>query len=83
MTTTAERPRPLSTSPAVARRPTAGRTKRSWRSRQPALGVLAWAVGLLFVLPVLLHGADLASTPRRPRPPTRPVFAPLTLDGYR
>ncbi|MBC3763828.1 carbohydrate ABC transporter permease [Quadrisphaera oryzae] len=49
----------------------------------PAWGIAAWAVGLLFVAPVLFmlltsfHSETDAST----NPPS--VFAPLTLDGYR
>jgi sorbitol/mannitol transport system permease protein len=48
-----------------------------------ALGLLAWLIGLLFVLPVLwmvltsLHSEPDAAT----NPPS--VFAPLTLQGYR
>lgn len=48
----------------------------------PLLGILAWFVGLLFVLPVVwmvltsFHSETDAAT----NPPS--VFAPLTLDGY-
>ncbi|QJY45283.1 carbohydrate ABC transporter permease [Pseudonocardia broussonetiae] len=53
------------------------------RSRSgPLLGILAWFVGILFVLPVVwmvltsFHSETDAAT----NPPS--VFAPLTLDGY-
>jgi len=53
------------------------------KRRGAMLGVLAWAVGLVFVVPVLwmvltsLHSESDAAT----NPPS--VFAPLTLQGYR
>ncbi len=53
------------------------------KRRGVLLGVLAWAVGLVFVVPVLwmvltsLHSESDAAT----NPPS--VFAPLTLQGYR
>jgi sorbitol/mannitol transport system permease protein len=59
------------------------RRSRPEGKSHPAWGVLAWAVGLLFVLPVLfmvltsLHSESDAAT----NPPS--VLAPLTLDGYR
>lgn len=58
------------------------RSRTVARSR-PLLGVLAWVVGLLFVVPVLwmvltsLHSESDAGT----NPPS--LGAPLTLDGYR
>lgn len=47
-----------------------------------ALGVLAWVVGILFVLPVVWMA--LTSFHSEPDAATNPpsVFAPLTLDGY-
>jgi len=62
---------------------TKGAARTGWRKRRPALSILAWAVGVLFVLPVLwmvflsLHAeSDAASNP--------PKFtAPLSLQGYR
>ena len=59
--------------------PTARRAKR----RGAALGLLAWFVGILFVLPVLwmlltsFHSESDAAT----NPPS--LAAPLTLDGYK
>ncbi|MBN9100893.1 MULTISPECIES: carbohydrate ABC transporter permease [unclassified Pseudonocardia] len=59
---------------------TAAHTKR--RRSGIALGVIAWLVGILFVLPVVwmfltsFHSENDAAT----NPPS--VFAPLTLDGY-
>ncbi len=75
-----------STNPVVAstsfksrRRPTPRPEGRS----HPLWGLLAWAVGIVFVTPVLfmvltsLHSETAAAS----NPPS--VFAPLTLDGYR
>ena len=78
-------PTSTSTNPAVAATSfKAGRKKKSVEKKgSPLWGVLAWAVGLLFVLPVLFmvltsfHSETAAAT----NPPS--VFAPLTLDGYR
>ncbi|MFI0776621.1 MULTISPECIES: carbohydrate ABC transporter permease [unclassified Streptomyces] len=68
------------TAPAVtAVPPTARRAKR----RGAALGLLAWSIGILFVLPVLwmlltsFHSESDAAT----NPPS--LAAPLTLDGYK
>jgi len=79
-------PTSTSTNPAVA----ATSTKRPRRQNKgvekkenPLWGVLAWAVGLLFVLPVLwmvltsFHSEVDAAT----NPPS--IAASLTLDGYR
>ncbi len=76
----------LSTDPA----PVGQRVKTPRRRATPVVktgsrlwGLLAWAVGLLFVLPVFFmvltsfHSETDAAT----NPPS--VFAPLTLDGYR
>jgi sorbitol/mannitol transport system permease protein len=74
MTTTVDAPRATPSALAV-RKPT--------RNRSGALlGVLAWFVGIVFVLPVLwmvltsFHSEEAAAT----NPPS--LFAPLTLDGY-
>jgi sorbitol/mannitol transport system permease protein len=73
MTTTVDAPR-------VAAADEASRTRRN-RSGI-FLGLLAWLVGILFVLPVLwmlltsFHSENDAAT----NPPS--LFAPLTLDGY-
>ncbi|MEJ3652335.1 carbohydrate ABC transporter permease [Actinomycetes bacterium KLBMP 9759] len=59
---------------------TASRTRR--KRSGAVLGVVAWIVGILFVLPVVwmvltsFHSENDAAT----NPPS--VFAPLTLDGY-
>lgn len=74
MTTTAERTALTPSEAAVA----PPRRRRSGAF----LGVLAWVVGILFVLPVVwmvltsFHSENDAAT----NPPS--VFAPLTLDGY-
>lgn len=74
MTATVERPALTPSEAAVA----PPRRNRSG----PLLGILAWFVGLLFVLPVVwmvltsFHSETDAAT----NPPS--VFAPLTLDGY-
>jgi sorbitol/mannitol transport system permease protein len=63
----------------VAPKPKAKRTKRS----NVAVGIVAWLVAIIFVLPVLFmvltsfHSEADAST----NPPS--ITAPLTLDGYR
>ena len=55
----------------------------TWARSGPLWGVLAWVVGVLFVVPVLwmvltsLHGESAAAT----NPPS--LGAPLTLNGYR
>jgi sorbitol/mannitol transport system permease protein len=75
-------------SATTARRPAAARTLRRRKSEHQgrggtALGVVAWIVGILFVLPVLwmaltsFHTEQAAST----NPPS--VLAPLTLAGYK
>src|SRR3954451_15243724 len=70
--------------PVPATRTTEGAPRRAPKSRSgPILGLVAWVVGLLFVLPVLwmvltsFHSEPDAAT----NPPS--VFAPLTLQGYR
>ena len=72
------------TTATAPRAETAGRTRPARRrSRAWMLGVLAWAIGLLFVAPVLwmvltsLHTESDAAT----NPPS--VGAKLTLSGYR
>ena len=66
-------------SPAAALPPAARRARR----RSAALGLLAWLVGIVFVLPVLwmvltsLHSENSAAT----NPPS--LGAPLTLGAYR
>ncbi|MEP6463031.1 MAG: carbohydrate ABC transporter permease [Frankiaceae bacterium] len=70
--------------PIPATRTTAGTARRKApRRRGMLLGVLAWCIGILFVLPVLwmvltsLHSEQDAAT----NPPK--LAAPLTLQGYR
>ena len=70
--------------PVPATRTPAGTPKGRRRSRGGiALGVIAWVIGLIFVLPILwmvltsFHSEADAAT----NPPS--LFAPLTLDGYR
>jgi sorbitol/mannitol transport system permease protein len=70
--------------PVPATRTAAGQPRRNRKPRSgPALGLVAWLVGILFILPVLwmvltsLHSEPDAAT----NPPS--VFAPLTLQGYR
>ncbi|MFB9378344.1 carbohydrate ABC transporter permease [Kineococcus gynurae] len=75
------------TNPAIAATSFKGGRAKKRRSVEkksnPAWGIAAWAVGLLFVAPVLFmlltsfHSEVDAAT----NPPS--VFAPLTLDGYR
>jgi sorbitol/mannitol transport system permease protein len=72
------------TGPIPATRTTEGTPRRERRSRSGMLlGLLAWIVGLLFVMPVLwmlltsFHSEEDAAT----NPPS--LAAPLTLDGYR
>src|SRR4051812_41923742 len=70
--------------PVPATRTTQGAPRKKRRERGGAVvGLVAWLVGLLFVLPVLwmvltsFHSEPDAAT----NPPS--VFAPLTLQGYR
>src|SRR3954463_6187273 len=70
--------------PVPATRTAEGAPRRPQKPRSgPILGLVAWVVGLLFVLPVLwmvltsFHSEEDAAT----NPPS--VFAPLTLQGYR
>ncbi len=70
--------------PIPATRTTAGTPRRKKPQRSGTLlGVLAWVIGILFVLPVLwmvltsLHSETAAAT----NPPS--LAAPLTLSGYR
>ena len=70
--------------PVPATRTDSGEQRRPRKPRSGALlGLLAWLVGILFVIPVLwmvltsFHSEEDAAT----NPPS--VFAPLTLDGYR
>jgi sorbitol/mannitol transport system permease protein len=70
--------------PVPATRTGEGAPRRPRKPRSgPILGLVAWLVGLLFVLPVLwmvltsFHSEPDAAT----NPPS--VFAPLTLQGYR
>jgi sorbitol/mannitol transport system permease protein len=84
MSTTSQ-PRTESTRPAGPAASKAPRRRRRGVEKKdsPLWGVLAWAVGLLFVAPVLwmvltsFHSEVDAAT----NPPS--LFAPLTLDGYR
>jgi sorbitol/mannitol transport system permease protein len=71
---------------AVARRPVAvtdTRPRRKWRAGNALLGLLAWVIGVIFIIPVLwmvltsFHSEADAST----NPPS--IAAPLTLQGYR
>src|SRR4051794_3065540 len=70
--------------PVPATRTAEGAPRRAPKPRSgPLLGLVAWVIGLLFVLPVLwmvltsFHSEEAAAT----NPPS--VFAPLTLAGYR
>src|SRR3954463_15080860 len=70
--------------PVPATRTTQGTPRKKRRERGGAvLGLVAWLIGILFVLPVLwmvltsFHSEPDAAT----NPPS--VFAPLTLQGYR
>jgi sorbitol/mannitol transport system permease protein len=70
--------------PVPATRTTQGAPRRARKPRGNALlGIVAWLIGILFVIPVLwmvltsLHSEPNAAT----NPPS--VFAPLTLQGYR
>jgi sorbitol/mannitol transport system permease protein len=72
------------TAPVPATRTLSGRSRRERKPRSGMfLGLLAWLVGLTFVMPVLwmvltsLHSEEAAAT----NPPS--VAAPLTLQGYR
>jgi sorbitol/mannitol transport system permease protein len=72
------------TGPIPATRTETGQARRRRRPRGgAALGLLAWVIGILFVLPILwmvltsLHSESDAAT----NPPS--VLAPLTLSGYR
>jgi sorbitol/mannitol transport system permease protein len=71
---------------AVADRPVAAtttRTRRKGRASGVLLGLLAWVIGVIFIIPVLwmvltsFHSEADAST----NPPS--INAPLTLEGYR
>src|SRR6266568_3695340 len=71
---------------AVADRPVAATTTRTRRKRRTSgvlLGLLAWVIGVIFIIPVLwmvltsFHSEADAGT----NPPS--INAPLTLDGYR
>jgi len=71
---------------AVADRPVAATTTRTRRKRRTSgvlLGLLAWVIGVVFIIPVLwmvltsFHSETDAGT----NPPS--INAPLTLDGYR
>lgn len=70
--------------PVAATRTPEGEPRRPRKPRSGALlGVAAWLIGFLFVVPVLwmvltsFHSEDAAAT----NPPS--LLAPLTLDGYR
>ncbi|GAA0807617.1 carbohydrate ABC transporter permease [Spirilliplanes yamanashiensis] len=72
------------TAPVPATRTEAGEPRKPRKPRSGALlSLLAWVVGILFVLPVVwmvltsFHSEAAAAT----NPPS--VFAPLTLEGYR
>jgi sorbitol/mannitol transport system permease protein len=70
--------------PVPATRTTDGRPKEKRRERTGALlGVLAWVIGLLFVLPILwmLLTSFHRETDAATNPPS--IAAPLVLDGYR
>lgn len=76
------------TNPAVAATSFKGSGKRKKRRTpdqggHPAWGIAAWAVGLLFVAPVLfmLLTSFHSETDAATNPPS--VLAPLTLEGYR
>jgi sorbitol/mannitol transport system permease protein len=70
--------------PVAATRTPGGEPRRPRKPRSGALlGLLAWLIGFLFVVPVLwmvltsFHSEEDAAT----NPPS--LFAPLTVDGYR
>ncbi len=70
--------------PVAATRTPEGEPRRPRKPRSGALlGVAAWLIGFLFVVPVLwmvltsFHSEEAAAT----NPPS--VFAPLTIEGYR
>ncbi len=70
--------------PVAATRTPEGRPRRTRKPRSGALlGVAAWLIGFLFVVPVLwmvltsFHSEEAAAT----NPPS--VLAPLTIEGYR
>jgi len=72
------------TAPIPATRTSTGEPRRTRRlSGGVLLGIIAWVVGLVFVLPILymlltsLHSETAAAT----NPPS--LFAPLTLQGYK
>jgi sorbitol/mannitol transport system permease protein len=70
--------------PVPATRTTSGRSKEKRRERSGAmLGVLAWAIGLLFIAPILwmLLTSFHSETDAATNPPS--IAAPLTLEGYR
>ncbi|CAA9334776.1 MAG: Various polyols ABC transporter, permease protein 2 [uncultured Frankineae bacterium] len=69
--------------PVPATRTTDGRSKQKRRQRSGALlGVLAWVIGLLFVLPILwmLLTSFHTETDAATNPPS--IAAPLSLQGY-
>ncbi|SFL56008.1 carbohydrate ABC transporter permease [Geodermatophilus ruber] len=69
--------------PVPATRTAEGAPRRPRKRGGALLGLAAWVIGLLFVLPVLwmvltsFHSEEAAAT----NPPS--VFAPLTVEGYR
>ncbi|MBA0052195.1 carbohydrate ABC transporter permease [Streptomyces sp. AJS327] len=77
-------PESPASAPGSGRRPAdRGRPPRRRRTADAALGLLAWAAGLLFALPI--GWMALTSFHSEPDAATNPpsVTAPLTLDGYR
>ncbi|NLU72834.1 carbohydrate ABC transporter permease [Streptomyces sp. HNM0575] len=72
-----------SSSPSASRKSAVDTAPKKVRRRNAGLGLIAWLVGIVFVLPVLwmaltsLHTEADAAT----NPPS--LAAPLTLDGYR
>jgi sorbitol/mannitol transport system permease protein len=70
--------------PVPATRTTDGRAREKRQQRAgAALGVLAWVIGFVFILPILymLLTSFHAETDAATNPPS--IAAPLTLDGYR
>ena len=78
MTAVAAAPRPRRVAAATA----PGRTRES-RATRMGLGLAAWAVGLLFALPLLWMVLTSFHSETDAASPTPQVFAPLTLEGYR